>query len=126
MVVLDTNIIIEHLRLSSGKSSLYKLTEDNSRLNLGISLITIQELFVGQSTKDPQSRKKLKQVIKPLLLLPYNEEIATKAGELMRDYSPLTFADAAIAATTILHEAKLFTLNTKDFSKLPSLQLLEI
>lgn len=43
----------------------------------------------------------------------------------MRDYR-LSFADAAIAATTIYYDAELATLNIKDFADIPHLKLLPL
>ncbi len=42
----------------------------------------------------------------------------------MRDSkTPIQFADAAIAATAIINGAELYTLNKKDFEKIPGLLL---
>ena len=58
------------------------------------------------------------------LRFPYTYEIAKLAGELIRDAKdPIEFPDAVIAAAAILHDAKLFTLNKKNFVRISKLEL---
>ena len=123
MVVLDTSIIIEHLRLQdTQKSSLFKIVKDFPQESLVISLISLQELYEGQSTKDKKKERLLLETLKPLMFLPYSSEIAKLAGVIARDFkNPIEFADAAIAATTIINRAKLATLNKKHFHTIPEL-----
>jgi predicted nucleic acid-binding protein len=126
MVVLDTNIIIDHLRLANKQeSALIKFVKKHPKETLTISVISVQELYEGKSTKNRQKEQALLAVISPLKILPYTYEIAKLAGKIARDLSEpieLALADAAIAATTIFNEGKLFTLNKKDFQKIPHLK----
>jgi len=127
MVVLDTNIIIDHLRLKdrTKDSALMKAARQNPKEVLGISIISIQELYEGQSTLDPDKEQYLLATISPLKILPYTYEVAQRAGEIARDLKEaIELADAAIAATALLNGAKLLTSNTKDFEKIKDLQLL--
>lgn len=126
MVILDTNIIIDHLRSKTNRrSALVELVATHPPHNLGLSLISVQELYEGQSTLDPNRAKDLLATIAPLQLLPYTYEIAKLAGEIARDhYRPIELADAAIAATAIIHQAPLYTLNRKDFVQISNLELL--
>jgi len=49
-------------------------------------------------------------------ILPYTSEVAQLAGEIARDLRrSISFADAAIAATTIINGGELCTLDKKDF-----------
>lgn len=126
MVILDTNILIDYIRRpDSAGSNLVKLIKTVSAENLAISIITIQELYVGQSSKILQEEQIFLTIIESLNVLPYEFEIAKLAGEIMRDSkNPVFFADAAIAATAILNNAKLFTLNKKDFQGIKGLKLI--
>src|SRR3989338_5723988 len=124
MVILDTSVIIDHLRQPFNKSSLVKIIRSHPKESLCISIISIQELYEGQSTRDEEEEEDLIAVIAPLKILPYSYDIAKCAGQIMRDIStPLEFMDAAIAATAILHGAQLFTLNKKDFERIGDLEL---
>ncbi len=118
MVVLDTNIIIDHLRLQKKgqDSELMKIARLKSKEVLALSMISVQELYEGQSTKDERMEQYLLATISPLKILPYTYEVAQLAGEIARDLDhSIELADASIAATTILNGGVLLTLNKKDF-----------
>ena len=128
MVVLDTNIIIDHLRLQgSGKSYLRKLEEKFTKDLLSVSIIAVQELYSGQSTKDPRREEYLLATIGSLQILPYTYEVSQLAGEIARDSGEtIEFADSAIAATAITNGAELCTLDEKHFKNIKHLDLLQI
>lgn len=126
MVVIDTNIVIDHLRQPPGAlTALRKIVAAlPAEEELSLSVVSIQELFEGKSTLNPQKEAELLNTIAPLEILAYDFEIARLAGALARDSkTPLALADAAIAATAILSDASLATLNTKDFIGLSRLKL---
>lgn len=118
MVIVDTNIIIDHLRLQdrTQDSRLIALVKQQPQETLALSMISVQELYEGESTKDEQKEQYLLATISPLTILPYTYEVAQRAGEIARDLTrPIELADAAIAATALLHTSTFFTLNQKDF-----------
>lgn len=127
MVILDTNIIIDHLRrfsLSSEESNLMKVLKNEGRDSLYLSIISIQELYEGKSTKNESKLQQMLSILAPLTLLNYTSEIAELAGKIARDLkNPIEFADAAIAATCIFNDSKLFTLNTNHFKNIQDLEL---
>lgn len=127
MVILDTSIIIDHLRSSSsGQTALIKLVKEYPKISLSLSLISVQELYEGKGTLDEEREKDLLATISPLKLLPYTYEVAKLAGILARDVKrPIELADAAIAGTAILNQAQLYTLNRKDFDGIPELELFD-
>lgn len=125
MVILDTNILIDHLRQFKEKTTL--LTQAIEKFHtegLAISIISIQELYEGKSTREQIKERELVDIISLFNIFPYNFEVAKLAGEIARDnLNPIGFPDAAIAATAIINEAKLFTLNKKDFLAIKNLNL---
>lgn len=125
MVIIDTNAIIDHLRQQgNGETRLMRLAASTPTEELAISILTIQELYEGQSTKNPAKEQELLMVLAPLQILPYTYTIAALAGRLARDArQPLEFADAAIAATAMDSGAHLCTLNERDFRHIPRLSL---
>lgn len=125
MVILDTNIVIDHLRLAKTKEShLVKLIKEKSKEVLTISVISVQELYEGKSTRDEQKEKDLLSIISPLKILPYTYEIAKLAGKIARDLDrSIELVDAAIAATAITNGAQLMTLNKKDFVGIKDLEV---
>lgn len=126
MVVIDTNVIIDHLRLKGSPDSvLSKLFGQIELTEAAISFITVQELFAGQSTKEKEIVEWILRIINPYEILPYTFEVAKLAGEIERDSkSHIDFPDAAIVATAMLNKASLFTLNKKDFKGIQGLKLL--
>lgn len=127
MVVLDTNIIIDHLRLQDrdAESKLMTLAKARPKEALAISMLTIQELYEGRSTRDAQKEQYLLATISPLRILPYSYDVAKLAGEIARNTDrPIELADAAIAATAILNGCEFVTFNVKDFSGVDNLRLL--
>ncbi len=125
MVILDTNIIIDHLRRPFEKSELRQIEAKIPIKDLAISIISVQELYQGKSTRDEVHKRTLSETINPLNTLLYTDEVARIAGELARDLDrKIEFPDAAIAATAIVNKAKLLTLNKKDFQGIKGLKLI--
>ncbi len=127
MVVLDTSVIIDHLRQPSGTETwLQKIAKKIAKENLAISVISVQELYEGKSMLDPRKENYLLATITPLRILPYTFETAQLAGQIARELPrPIELADAAIAATAILAGAELLTLDRKDFLGISQLDLVE-
>ncbi len=127
MVIVDTNIIIDHLRKPRSRSWLEKIQQSFSVSEISISVISIQELCQGQSTAKAKAETTLLATIAPLQIAEYNYQIAKSAGKIIRDSKePIVFADAAIAASVIKNEAQLATLNGKHFENIPNLKLLKL
>lgn len=127
MVILDTNIIIDHLRRGQKGDSLFlQIANKIAKEDLAISIITVQELYRGKSTLNRVDEENMFKIISLLKIVPYTYEIAQLAGEITRDLEhPIEFADSAIAATSILNDASLFTLNKKDFIYIKKLKFAE-
>ena len=125
MVILDTNIIIDHLRQLQSQSQLIKVIKAYPEEKFGLSLISLQELYEGQSTLKAAAEKALLSTLATIEILPFTYEVARLAGMIARDLRrPIELADAAIASTSILNRAKLATLDKKDFSGIDRLELL--
>lgn len=126
MVIVDTSLIIDHLRQKTSETTyLMNLSAKQPPQKLAVSVISIQELYEGQSTKDEQKEQSLISILSILKILPYTFEIAKLAGEIARDLSNnIGLADAAIAATTIHYGYQLATLNNKDFAGIRGLELI--
>lgn len=124
MVVIDTSVLIDHIRLK-GKNSIFDEFIKQSQDKFAIALISVQELYEGKSTRDEEIEGEIISLINSLEVLPYAFENAKLAGEIARDLGrPIDLADAAIAATAVLNKASLFTLNKKDFKGIKGLKLI--
>lgn len=124
MVIIDTNIIIDHLRLGNPVDSIFaNIINKTPKKDSAISIITIQELYGGQSTRENEVEGAIIDITSQLKILPYTHDVAKYAGEIARDLNcPISLADAAIAATAIINKAQLATLNKKDFQGIPDLE----
>ena len=119
MVILDTSIIIDQLRRPPKESYLFKLAQKLSKESFALSVLSVQELYGDQSTRDTRREELMLATISPLKILPYTFEVAQLAGEIIRDFpQPIKFVDAAIAATTVVNRAILATLNRQDFQRI--------
>ena len=115
-IILDTNIIIDHLRNIPQATKQLQEIEDGNYTGL-ISVITITELMAAPK----MSEQRFQSIGKLLLLfeiISVDPVIAKTAGNLLAKYRAshgLEPMDALIAATAQVNEAVLFTLNKKHF-----------
>lgn len=128
MVVIDTSVIIDHLRQieRQRETKLVQLARNWSKTQLALSTISIQELYLGKSMNDIRNEQQLLAIVSSMTLLPYTLEIAQRAGDLGRQSkTSMEFADLAIAATCLVNQAKLATLNTKHFRSITEIELVD-
>lgn len=123
MILCDTNILIEFY-----KNNLNIIAELGSiGLNqLAISTITQAELYYGAINKT--ELQKIKKHLGLLHIFPVEVMVCNKFIELMETYSlshKLSIPDALIAATALIHNIDLYTLNLKDFRFIEGLNFYE-
>gem|GEM_PF-453262 len=119
--LLDTGIIIRHLRNDKRAHDLFDLLEDNG--SISVSVITYLEILIGCQPREEASTRIFFDRVSPLHV---GQEIAGKAALLINNY-PSVFGrkisrgtpDALIAATAWNMQATLVTLNTRQFTKIP-------
>ena len=125
MVIVDTSVLIDHIRqIGKSESFLEKILADITESDFAISILSIQELYQGQSTRDEIKEQQLLDILSKFEILPYTYEVAKLAGEIARDHNLIEFPDAAIASTALIHQSPLLTLNKKDFLKVKGLAIL--
>ena len=123
-LLIDTSILIDHLRKrNKRKSQYYKIV---GNYTLYVSTITLFELFAG--AKDEQKMQDIDNIIEYLKILPFTRETAKKAGDIylsLREENKLIEAkDLFIAATALSHNLPLITLNVKHFDRIAELKIL--
>ena len=121
MTLLDTNILIEVLK---GNSLIVNKLEPEQEY--AISAVCAMELVFG--ARDKAEVKQIEHALSQLQCYHITSSISKTALELMRKYSKshgLGIPDALIAATAIIEELSLFTLNIKDFRFIDTLLLCE-
>ncbi len=81
-----------------------------------ISAITVAELYAG--VREGEESRRLAQFLEAFEIIPWDADFARQGGLYRRDYGPshgVGLADALIAATAALHQARLVTLNPGTF-----------
>jgi len=121
MILLDTNIFIEIYRDNVAIASIV----DNIA-EIAVCDVVRAELFYGARNKF--ELKEISKDLEGLHNLHLSAHISKMAVDLVKNYSlshKLEFADALIAATAIIYNVEIFTLNRKDFVYIPNLKLYE-
>ena len=123
MILLDTNVFIDHLRgYPPAVRYLESLSHDD---NIFFSAITEAELLAGKLNDDSSNRKSLLNLLNTFKKIIVTNPIALAAGDISRKHG-LDIPDAIIASTAIMHNLELITRNVKDFKELLKLARKEI
>lgn len=113
-VIIDTNILIDHLRGKTSSTEFLKSLITNET-KLFCSVITHIELLSGIRSGEENKIKTLLQIFEEM---PVDHDITELAGRYMNRYMKshgLTAGDAIIAATAKKMGIILYTLNAKHF-----------
>ena len=123
MILVDTNIFIEYYK---NNPAICKILEHIDPQEIVVSDVVCAELYFGARNK--QELADIVFDMEKLTVLTIFPNISKLAVDLVKQYClshKLKLPDAQIAATALLHNAELFTLNKKDFSYIPNLKLYE-
>ena len=123
-MVADTGIFIEHLRAKDKLSTtLYKISEST---DIYVSAVTVYELYLGATNKDKE--RDVRVITENFTVLSFTDTVAQKAAELYHKLrlsnQMIEFRDIFIAATCIVHELPIVTLNKKHFKRIHGLKIL--
>ena len=119
-LLIDTNILIDHLR---GDPQASVLLQDVAagRVRASISIITEAELLAWPALR-PGDIRAMDALLAMFPKIAVTSRVARTAAQLRRAY-PIEIPDALIAATAMLAHATLVTRNTKHFAPLRGLHL---
>lgn len=124
-VLIDTSIIIEHLRKQRrDKSILYHIASD---FTLYAPTIVEFELFAGAI--DPQKRRDVESILSWCIILPLVSEVAQQAAiyrNLKAKNQLIEIRDILIAATALTYDLPLMTLNREHFNRIERLRMHEL
>jgi tRNA(fMet)-specific endonuclease VapC len=122
-MVVDTSIFIDHLRAKDKKKSQLFAIPDSAQLY--ISSVTMYELLMGVT--DDEKQKDIKLLTEDLPVLPFDESVARKAADIYHqlrlENRMIEFRDIFIAATCLVFELPLMTLNKKHFERIKGLDV---
>jgi tRNA(fMet)-specific endonuclease VapC len=122
-MVIDTSIFIEYLRAKDKKKSNLFAIPDSAQLYM--SSVTMYELLMGAT--DENKQKDIKLLTEDLPVLPFDENVSRKAAEIYHqlrlENKMIDFRDIFIAATCLVFELPLKTLNKKHFERIKGLNI---
>lgn len=125
--MLDTNICIYIIKRKPQAVIERFLQTEISQI--GISSITLSELFLGvsKSSKPDQNKIAIAQFIAPLEIMPYDDQAANYYGDLRayleRQGKPIGSLDMLIAAHALSINSTLVTNNEKEFFRITNLKI---
>ena len=128
-LLLDTNICIYIIK-QQPPAVLERFLEYQIG-DIGISSVTLSELRYGvaKSTHREKNAKALDEFIIPLEVLPYDEAAAHVYGDiratLEKTGTPIGSMDLLIAAHAVSLGIPLVTNNTREFLRIPSLNIVD-
>lgn len=117
-LLTDTDVLVDFLR---GFHKAVKYIKTHSE-EIIISAITVAELYAGVRDEE---RRQLDDFISLFDVIPVSDEIAKSGGLYKQQFFKshgVGLADAIIAATSIISDAELKTLNTKHYPMLKGLR----
>ena len=121
MILCDTNVLIEFYK---GNPTIVQELRSIGVAQLAISVIAQAELYYGALNK--AELLKIQKHLNLLHNLPIDQQVSRQFIQLMERYSlshKLAIPDALIAATALINDLPLYTLNIKDFRFIENLKL---
>jgi len=129
-VVLDTTIMVRHLRGSKEETHLIEKLHDVS--NLATTIVNVFEIYYGahkskESVKNVSAAKGFLKGLDDVLGL--NENCADLAGKIMADLESkgigLDPRDVLIGAIASVNGYPVLTLNSRHFDRIPDLEVID-
>ena len=127
MIVLDTNVVSELMRVAPAEL-VVEWVDRHSSVEVHLTAITVAELLYGVARlPDGQRKAALAVLVEAMLIedfdhrvIPFDEAAAAHYADIVvrreRSGRPISTADAQIAATCRSHGAMLATRNVDDFT----------
>lgn len=124
-VLVDTSMLIDYLRCKEKNKTPFYRIFSQPKYQPVISLITVTELWAGQSLKDKKTLRVVEELVKKCKVIYLNLKTGKRAGEILRQTNyQVSFQDAQIAALALENQLPLFTLDTQGFRKIKGLKFL--
>ena len=129
-LLLDTNVCIDVLR---GRPEVVARLREHPPGCLYVSAITVFELIQGAERAPEQfresERRKVEAFLSPILQVVFDGRCGVLAGEinaaLLNAGTPVGVMDVFIAATALRMDVPIVTSNTRDFSKIKGLEVID-
>ena len=126
MILLDTNICI--YIINAKPPAVLERFRQYRMGDIGLCSVVAAELAFGVAKSDSaRNRQALEMFLAPLIILPFDTAAVWVYGDLRanleRRGTPIGSLDTMIAALALSQQALLISNNTREFSKVPDLQL---
>jgi tRNA(fMet)-specific endonuclease VapC len=126
MILLDTNICI--YIINTKPAGVLQRFQQYRLGDIGVCSVVAAELAYGVAKSgSSRNREALEMFLAPITILPFDEAAVWAYGklraELERMGTPIGSLDTMIAAHALSQQSLLVTNNTREFSKVPGLQL---
>ena len=121
MILCDTNVFIHAF---NGNKTTIAQMEEIGLTKIGLSAITLMELYQGMGNKAELAQMKKKLRFYDIVLV--DSHISKMAIELIENFKlshSLQIPDAIIGATAIVYNIPLYTYNIKDFNFMPNINI---
>ncbi len=123
-MVIDSSVFIEHLRAKDKtQTTLANLPLSTTPY---VTAVTWYELYMGAST--PSKWSDVENLLNPLPVLIFDKAVAAKAALIYQDlqkiHQAIDHRDIFIAATALVHNLPLKTLNIRHFNRITDLIIL--
>lgn len=125
IVLIDTNILINHFKKGSPKFEYYCQLQDKKKVKLGVSVITLFEYYSGITNGDSKILKMADELFELFEVYEVNQKIAQIAAEInakRKIQKKIELADILIGATALFLDALLLTENKKHFQLIPEIK----
>lgn len=124
-ILVDTSVIIAYLRKKNKEDTLlYKLA---GSYQLYTSSVVEFELFCG--ALDKEKHQSVEDVLSAFTILPFSSDISQEAAHIYKNLKQnnllIEIRDIFIAATAVVNNMPLVTVNKNHFDRIQNLQLLE-
>lgn len=119
-LLIDTSVIIDFFRRKDKKLTLYyALTKEN----LYISILTHTELYSGVSVwENIQAQNELETLLAQVNIVALTTDLSQMAGKI-KSVHKIDLIDAIIAATAIVQDLELVTINIKHFEEIKGIKI---
>lgn len=128
MFLLDTNTVIYFFK---GKGRVRERLSATRPADVAMSAVSLYEIEVGiaKSAQPGKRRKQLDTFLAVVAVCPFDRSVARTAAEVRADVEnrgiPIGALDNLIAGTALAHHATLVTRNTREFSRLADLAVID-
>lgn len=120
-LVIDTDILVDHLRGETRAGELVRRIESGKYLAY-FSTITEAELYSGRQMHRREERRSVDLLLSLMRRVEVDGEIARRAGDIRRMYE-VELPNALIAATALSSRARLVTRNLKHYDTIRRLRI---